>query len=66
MYKNRQFTDFIDGTQTGPTMREYRIACERIEATIKWKNRNYEEVKNWLVGQSSLSPSTDSKSIKRS
>ena len=32
-------------------MREFKIACERIEATIKWKDLNFEEVKNWLIKQ---------------
>lgn len=35
-------------------MREYKMACERIEATIKWKNRNYDEVREWLTGRAQI------------
>lgn len=45
----------MDSREAGSRMREYKIACEKIEATIKWKNRNYEEVKKWLLGQSQKS-----------
>lgn len=49
-----KFSIFFQTASLEGASREFKIACEQIEARIKWKNKNYEAVKNWLLGQTQM------------